>query len=144
MVEHGWQQYYRGCRCAVCREGVRLRVAERRAAKRTLTPVPAPPAEDAGVPNETPAPNDAPGPVVAAVQAELATLGDLTGWQGLAAAAVAMAHILDHPGAVTTQPAACRQLMSLLDVLHKHADVPKRRLEAVAKMARSSRPVDLL
>jgi hypothetical protein len=137
MVEHGWQQYYRGCRCAVCREGVRLRVAERRAAKRTLTPLPMP-AQVGEI--QPPVRNLTPGPVVASVRAELATLGDLTGWQGLAAAAVAMAHILDSPGAVTTQPAACRQLMSLLDVLHKHADVPKRRLEAVSKMARSSRP----
>jgi hypothetical protein len=128
MVEHGWQQYYRGCRCAVCREGVRLRVAERRAAKRTLTPVPAVP-----VPAQD-EPLAEPGPCVRAVRAELDGLGDLTGWQGLAAAAVAMARILDHPGAVTTQPAACRQLMSLMETLHKVADVPRRRLKSIEKM----------
>jgi hypothetical protein len=133
MVEHGWQEYYRGCRCAVCREGVRLRVAERRAAKRTLTPLPAVPvpAQDEPLPE--------PGPCVRAVRAELDGLG-LSGYEGLAAAAICMAHILDNPGATATQPSACRQLMSLLDVLHKHADVPRRRLEAVTKMSSRSRP----
>jgi hypothetical protein len=115
---------------------------ELRARKRMLRPVPRSenyqPIESGQREDAAGSENSEPGPVVAAVRAELATLGDLTGWQGLAAAAVAMAHILDSPGAVTTQPAACRQLMSLLDVLHKHADVPRRRLEAVTKM--SSRP----
>jgi hypothetical protein len=130
MVEHGWQEYYRGCRCAVCREGVRLRVAQRRAAKRTLTPVPVVAADE---------PLAEPGPCVRAVRAELDGLG-VSGYEGEQAAAICMAHILDNPGAVTTQPSACRQLMSLLERLHKVADVPRRRLEAVTKTLASSRP----
>jgi hypothetical protein len=104
---------------------------ELRARKRTLTPLPAAPvaAQDE--------PLAEPGPCVAAVRAELDGMG-LSGYEGEQAAAICMAHILDNPGAVTTQPAACRQLVSLLERLHKVADVPRRRLEAVSKMARSS------
>jgi hypothetical protein len=60
---HGYQRYYRGCRCGVCREGVRVHTAERRAAKRTLTPVAGGAFEPAAA-----------GPCVAAVRAALAVL----------------------------------------------------------------------
>jgi hypothetical protein len=122
MSEHGRNGYLRGCRCDVCRAGQREYIAAQRARKRALWPVPAlPPAEPS------------------AVRAELATLGDLTGSQGLAAAAIAMARILDHPGAVTTQPAAARQLASLLDTLHKRAAPQRGRLAAVQAMSNASR-----
>jgi hypothetical protein len=74
------------------------------------------------------------------VRADLESMGDLSGLQAFAAAAVAMARILDHPGAVTTQPAACRQLMSVMDALRKSVEPKRGRLAAVQKMSASSRP----
>jgi hypothetical protein len=138
-LPHGRSRYrHHGCRCEVCVEANRLYMRELRARKRTLTPLAPVAAQDeplATVANET----VEPGPCVRAVRAELDGLG-LAGYEGEQAAAICMAHILDNPGAVTTQPAACRQLVSLLERLHKVADVPRRRLEAVTKMVRSSRP----
>jgi hypothetical protein len=49
---------------------------------------------------------------------------------GLVAVALAMAAILDNPLAITSQPAAARQLAAVLDVLHKH-QVRRGRLAAV-------------
>jgi hypothetical protein len=78
-----------------------------------LTPVPA---------DETPPTvAEAAGPVVAAVLADIAALGDLTGYRTLAAAAVAMGRILDDPRQVTTQPSAAKQRASLLAVLQHQA-----------------------
>jgi hypothetical protein len=139
--QHGRNGYLHGCRCDACRAGQREYIAAQRARKRALRPVPPPPpAERETAAASSTAAAETVGPVVAAVQAELATLGSLVGRQGLAAAAVAMARILDHPGAVTTQPAAARQLMSLLDVLHREAAPRRGRLAAVQKMSASSRP----
>jgi hypothetical protein len=99
---------------------------EHRARKRGLTPVPV---------DETPTVADAAGLVVAAVQADLAALGDLTGFQALAAGAVAMGRILDNPRWVTTQPSAAKQLASLMAVLHRAAGPQRRgRLAVVQQM----------
>jgi hypothetical protein len=128
---HGRSRYrHHGCRCEVCVESNRLYMRGLRARKRVLRPVPA-------VPTDA---NATPGPVVAAVQAELDGLGDLTGSQGLAAAAIAMARILDSDGNIPTWPSAARQLSSLLDTLHKSAAPKRGRLAAVQKMSPSSRP----
>ena len=91
-----------------------------------LTPVPA---------DETPPTvAEAAGPVVAAVQADIAALGDLTGYRTLAAAAVAMRCILDDPRQVTTQPSAAKQLASLLAVLQRQAAPRTGRLALVQAM----------
>jgi hypothetical protein len=132
---HGRNGYLRGCRCDRCRGGQRDYISAQRACKRALSPVPAPVlAEPVSVAASSNVAAETVGPLVAAVRAELAALGDLTGRPGLAAAAVAMARILDHPGAVTTQPEAARQLMSLLDVLHREAAPKRGRLAAVQAM----------
>ena len=75
------------------------------------------------------------GPVVAAVQADIAGLGDLAaGYRALAAAAVAMARILDSDGNVPTMPAAAKQLASLLDTLRREAAPRRGRLASVQAM----------
>ena len=84
--------------------------------------------------------NVLPGPVVAAVCRDLDGLGDLTGWQYLAAAALAMARILDSGQNVPTWPAAVKQLMSVMATLHKEAEPRRGRLAEVQAMSRSSRP----
>jgi hypothetical protein len=61
-------------------------------------------------------------------------LGDLTGFQALAAGAVAMARILDNPLWVTTQPSAVRQLASVLALLHREAAPRRGRLALVQQM----------
>jgi hypothetical protein len=109
----------------MCVEANRLYMRELRARKRGLTPVPS------GTPNESP---PAPGPVVAAVQADLETFGDLTGCRALAAGAVAMARILDDPRQVTTQPSAAKQLASLLDTLRRSVAPRPGRLQLVQQM----------
>jgi hypothetical protein len=107
---------------------------ERRAARRGLRPAPVLAAEPVSTETTSPVEPAAPGAVVAAVRADLAALGDLAGWRAIGEAAVAMARILDHPGAVTTQPAAARQLMSLLDTLHRSAAPKRGRLAVVQAM----------
>jgi len=136
---HGRSRYrHHGCRCVVCVEANRVYMRGLRARKRGLTPVPLaetladrPPSISA----------ETSGPVVAAVRRDLERLGDLTGWEYLAAAAIAMARILDHPGAVTTQPAAAKQLMSLMDTLRENAAPKRGKLAAIQAMSRHpSRP----
>jgi hypothetical protein len=84
-----------------------------RARQRGLTPVPA---------DETPTVAEGAGPAVAAVQADIAALGDLTGYQALAAGAVAMARILDDRRLVTTHPSAAKQLAALRGVASRCGD----------------------
>jgi hypothetical protein len=122
----------------VCVEACRVYMREHRARKRGLTPVPPIGADPQTA--MTPVQDWTPGPVVAAVQADLHRLGDLTGWQALAAGAVAMARILDDHRLASTQPAAVKQLASLLEMLHREAAPKRGRLAAMQKMAASSRP----
>src|SRR5271165_468026 len=125
-------------RFAPRRSGTRIRA--QRARKRMLRPVPPPPpaepvaagqgdlAEIVGVAED--------GPCVVAVRGALAALGDLPLYQAEAAAALAMALILDSPGCVTTMPSACRQLLVLMDVLRKSAGTRKGgRLARVQEMS---------
>jgi hypothetical protein len=109
-------------------EANKLYMRELRARKRGLTPVPTVPA------CETPTVAEAAAPVVAAVRADIAALGDLTGYRALAAAAVAMGRILDDPRQVTTQPSAAKQLASLLEVLRRKATPRPGRLALVQAM----------
>ena len=124
-LPHGRSRYrHHGCRCATCIEANKLYMRDLRARQRGLTPVP---------PGESPL-AAAPGRVVAAVQADLETFGDLTGNQALAAGALAMARILDDPRQVTTQPSAVRQLVSLLEVLRRSVAPRPGRLAVVQDM----------
>jgi|SRR5271165_1269108 len=141
-VAHGTRAaYLRGCHCKRCQRANAVYQSELRARRRGLTPVPALAEPVSAVASAAPEPavtaaDAAPGPCVSAVRAELAAL-DLDGHEGLVAAAVCMAHILDSPNAVTTQPSACRQLTSLLKELHKLAEPRRGRLQAVENMTKS-------
>ena len=131
--------YKRGC--DLCRTEAAQAKRELRARKRGLRPVPDANASEAVADvrqDVAPEANASPGPVVAAVRAELDALGDLTGWQGVAAAAVAMARILDHPNLATTQPSAAKVLASLLWTLRQNA-VPRRGRLAVVEAMTSGR-----
>jgi hypothetical protein len=119
--------------CELCRTEAAQAKRELRARKRGLTAVPS-------APVAAPVPAEAVGPVVAAVRRDLDGLGDLTGWQYLAAAAIQMGRILDSGGNVPTQPAAAEQLASLMDTLHREAAPRRGRLAAVQAMSKPSRP----
>lgn len=155
-LPHGWQSYYRGCRCDVCRDGVRVHTAELRARKRGLAPVPptkvivqrdsrdlraVPPAPNDAPPADQPR-NDrdevAPGPCEQAVLHDVARLGVASSNEALVAAARAMARILDDRRQVTTQPSACGKLMAVMDVLRRGADTRQGRLAAVQAMSQPS------
>ena len=73
--------------------------------------------------------------VESAVMAEINALDGSTVRPGLAAAAVAMARILDNPKAVSSQPPAARVLTSLLDKLRSASAQGRRgRLSVVRTM----------
>ena len=119
--------------CELCRAEAASKKRQQRARTRALQPVP--PAVD------NPDMPVAVGPVVAAVEADIAGLGDVAaGFRVLAAAAVAMARILDSGRNVPTWPAAAKQLGSLMDTLRREAAPRRGRLAAVQAMSRSSRP----
>ncbi len=131
-LPHGRSRYrHHGCRCEVCVAANRVYMRDLRARKRGLTPVPV-----ADMVADLPQS----GPVVAAVRRDLDGLGDLTGWEYLAASAVAMARILDSDGNIPTWPAAAKQLMSVMDTLHREAAPKQGTLAAIQAMSRSSRP----
>jgi hypothetical protein len=73
--------------------------------------------------------------VVEAVSLEIDGLGANLR-PGLAAAALALARILDNPRAVSTQPAAAAQLVNILGQLRKSASGAKPKLAAVRQMTR--------
>jgi hypothetical protein len=135
--------YKRGC--DLCRSEAAQAKRELRARKRGLTSVPnrthASDLPRAEPPSNANYGSDLVGPCVAAVHAELATLGDLTGHETLAAGAVAMARILDSGQNVPTWPAAAKQLMSAMNTLHKEAEPKRGTLAAIQAMSRHpSRP----
>ena len=139
-LPHGWRRYYQGCRCDVCRDGVRVHVAERRAERRGLRPVPDVPVPDgtetvADVRQDAaPVPDGTPGPCVRAVRLQTARMGVREAQPVLCAVAECMAAILDDRRQVTTMPSACRQLMSVMAELHKGMDTRQSRLRVVQKM----------
>jgi bacterioferritin-associated ferredoxin len=141
-LPHGRSRYtHAGCRCGVCREAMRVYVAGRRAAKRGLAPVPVANATEAVADvrqDVATAQNCAVGPCVAAVREVLAELPLPPGYEVEAAAAEAMARILDDHRLATTAPSACRQLAQVMDRLRKAAEPRRGRLAAISKM--SSRP----
>jgi len=110
---HGTQRrYVEGCRCEDCKEAHRVSARdyrERRANGQTR------PASVVAIPSAVVSESSGPGRVEAGVQAELAGLAQSR--PGLAAAALALARILDNPRAVSSQPAAAKTLVVLLDRL---------------------------
>jgi len=68
------------------------------------------------------------------VEADIAGLGELRGYQWAAAAAVAMARILDDHRLATTALSAAKQLTALMDALHKSATPKRGRLAVVQEM----------
>jgi hypothetical protein len=121
--EHDRNAYILGCRCATCTAANKeYQIAYRRRSrmKRKVTAG----VEDSG-----------PGRVEAAVQLEVDQLGVAEQRPGLVAAALAMARILDTEGAVTSQPAACRQLMVALAELHRVPVSRRGRLAVVQKLS---------
>jgi hypothetical protein len=126
-LPHGRSRYrHHGCRCEVCVGANRAYMREHRARKRGLTPVPSLLAEPVSAETE--------GPAVAAVRADVAGLGELRGYQYLVEGALAMARILDDHRLASTQPAAVKQLASLLGMLHREAAPKRGRLAAVQAM----------
>jgi len=79
------------------------------------------------------------GSVVAAVRGELGTAPAAAERPGLAAAALALAAILDDPQHVAVQPAAARQLVGILSTLAKRTQC-RGKLAVVKSMTTSSPP----
>jgi hypothetical protein len=123
--------------CEVCRRTAREYERARRARRRGLEPQPAalvvvePLEPDHDVVNTSAA---RPGGVELAVQDELDGLGVNLGGRALAAAALAMARILDDRRLATTQPSAARQLERLMAVLRREAAPRRGRLQVVQDM----------
>ena len=106
-ARHGTRARYKAaCRCDECRAAQASYQARYR--DRVLNGPPVAPELQGG-----------PGPVELGVQAELAGLG--SGSSALAAVAVALSKVLDHPRAQSSKPAAAGQLVRVLDELHKGA-----------------------
>ena len=112
---HNRSRYQAGCHCDVCRKAqsdYRKRLRQRKNAGRQLglaAPVDAGPATGSST------------PVSDAVQLELDALGAAESRPGLAAAALAMAAILDKELYVAQQPAAAGRLVAILSMLHKRS-----------------------
>jgi hypothetical protein len=144
--EHGRVGYRHGCRCDQCKcaesayqKDLRRRKAEAVAdfagtnrpelalvtglQNRPLTCING--EFDASDGQQTPANS-----VVEAVQAEIDALGTVKR-PGLAAAALALARILDNPRAISSQPPAAAKLADLLDQLRRNADSKRSKLAAV-------------
>ena len=146
---HGRARYRRGCRCDQCKcaqneyqRARRQRIAESVGAQNYAPEVFADPATPSLVllppasmsssltsantrsavtqPQQTPV-----GAVVAAVMAEIEWMGRHRR-PGLAAAAVALAEILDNPKAVSSQPAAAKVLATLLEKLRSASTCGRR------------------
>ena len=116
---HGRSRYTRGCRCNVCitaeREYQRNRYRRKRGLPVGPSVVPTP-----NVVHSRPT-SAQDGSVVAAVHGELDASAAAAERPGLAAAALALAAILDDPQHVAVQPAAARQLVAILGTLSKRA-----------------------
>ena len=150
MADHGTRQSYAdGCRCPQCKAaqakyhreykarkaGADIPVAPqghpRKGASVTALPV----AEQARRVGK-PAPGA--GAAETAVLEELATLTSAETRKGAAQAALAMARILDNPGALTQQPAAAARLTTILEDLRKGSARRKGRLASVQQMTRAA------
>ena len=129
---HNRTRYLAGCRCEVCKAAQSKYRRDRRqkgnaekVAPRVIASVPDLPAP--------PAPGGE-GSVLDAVNEELGKLTTTAERPGLAAAARAMARVLDSPEALPQHPSAAGKLAELLAVLGKGGRQRKGKLAAVREM----------
>jgi hypothetical protein len=119
---HGRGAYVRGCRCDQCRQAESDYQRARRCRQREEVSDPV---------------RSEPGPVEAAVEAELTGLAENR--PGLAEVALALARIMDDPKAVSGQAPAAKVLVAVLDKLHSVGAQGRRgRLAVVRTMTDKS------
>jgi hypothetical protein len=138
--------YVRGCRCEECRAANRAYQHELNDRRRMGEPVNKPlakvtslrsePVMEPEVEQET-----GPGPVQAAVIAQIATLSAAKRQPGLAESVIAMARIIDNPRLATTHPSAHRQLMAGVDKLAAASVGRKGNLAQIASMSQRDKAV---
>lgn len=127
-INHGTDRRYSdGCRCDECREAHKLKAREYRDRKRRGLTRPA--LLTAVMSME----QSGPGPVELAVESELAGLAAARERPGLAQVALSLARLMDGP-AVTSKPAAAKQLMEILGTLAKGGAQGRRKLAVVKQM----------
>jgi hypothetical protein len=117
-ASHGTQRrYVEGCRCDECKEAHRVSARgyrERRANGLTR------PATVFAIPSGVVSEPAGPGPVELGAATEIGELA-AEACPGLTQTALALARILDNPKAVSTQPAAARQLVAMLGMLSRRS-----------------------
>lgn len=125
ITSHGRRGYRQGCRCDQCKsaESKYQRDLKRRKQYGDLASVAEFPASDPVSPVDS---------VEAAVRAEVEGLSSPR--QGLVAAAIALAKVLDDPRATSTKPAAAGKLADMLESLRKSGDQKKSKLTAIRSM----------
>ena len=127
-VRHGTRyRYTQGCRCDDCKNANTLYLRRRK--ERLLTGEATPAA------NVAPDPDPGPGRVELGVAAEIDGLA-AQARPGLAAAALAVARILDDPRAINQQPAAAKVLISMLEKLRSASPAGRRGLAVVREMTK--------
>ena len=123
---HGRASYKRGCRCGLCKcaeNKYRRALRKRHAEEAGLFAGPASPSlrlvRGEALTSEN-APNGSPSPLANMVESAVAEeIGALGGHNrpGLEAVALALARLMDNPRVVSTQPAAAKVLVALLEKL---------------------------
>jgi len=135
-LEHGRTRYTRGCRCDDCKAAERDYQRDRYRRQRGLPVDPSGPSKLNVVQLQ---PDSSPdGIVVAAVRAELDAASAAIERPGLTAVALALAAILADPQHMTTQPAAARQLVAILERLSRRVHL-RGKLAVVKSMTSSER-----
>ena len=127
-LRHGTRYRYSiGCRCDDCAEAARIYQRAYR-----LRKLGAPILESQNTVDD---PDSGPGPVEIAVSEEIDGLASQAR-PGLAAAALAIARVLDNPRAVNQQPAAAKVLISMLEKLRSASPAGRRGLAVVREMTK--------
>jgi hypothetical protein len=127
-LRHGTRYRYSiGCRCDDCAEAARIYQRDYRLRK--------PGAPILESQNRVDDPDSGPGPVEIAVSEEIDGLASQAR-PGLAAAALAIARVLDNPRAVNQQPAAAKVLISMLEKLRSASPAGRRGLAVVREMTK--------
>jgi hypothetical protein len=126
-INHGTDRRYSdGCRCDRCREAHKIKAREYRDRKRRGLTRPA-------LLTAVLSMDQSAGPVEQAVESELAGLVQARERPGLAAVALALARLMDGP-AVTSKPAAAKQLTEILGTLAKGSSRRRQKLAVVKQM----------
>jgi hypothetical protein len=139
---HGIAKYNAGCRCDVCKKATSEYHRARRRRLAESVGDPQPPAgtglrvikgaADAVATSNDTEFEDRPSVVSAVSEAIESMAGHKR--PDLAAAALALAAILDNPKAVSTQPAAAAKMSDLMDQIRKSGDQKKSKLASVRSM----------